>query len=93
MQLRKRAIKDLYLASFIIFIYLESFRKIQLRKRTIGDLYLASSIIFFYLAFLYFGFEGKGLTFLVIGLVIGFFGMKTKRVMKEKENLGKALSG
>jgi hypothetical protein len=88
MNIGKRATGDLYLFSSIIFIYLESFRRAHLRKRVVGDLYLASSIPFIYLAFLNFGLEGKGLTFLVIGFVIAFFGMRTKKVMMERENLG-----
>ncbi len=88
MNFKKRATGDLYLFSSIIFIYLESFRRVHLRKRVVGDLYLASSIPFIYLAFLNFGLERKGLTFLVIGLIIAFFGMKTKKVMIEKEKLG-----
>lgn len=84
MNLRKRAPGDSYIASLIILSYLEYFKE-KPRKRVIGDLYLASSIIFIYLAFLYFGFQGKGLTFLVVGLIIGFLGMKTKKVMMEQE--------
>ena len=57
----------------------------KLRKRAIGDLYLAASILFLYLAFLYFGFELNGWPFLVIGLVVAVFGMKTKEVMTLKE--------
>ena len=57
----------------------------KLRKRIIGDLYLTSSVIFFYLAFLYFGFGANGWVFLIIGLVIAFFGIKTKKLMMSKE--------
>lgn len=57
----------------------------KLRKRAIGDLYLAASVIFIFLAFLYFGFNGNGWAFLVIGLLIAFFGIKTKKVMIQKE--------
>jgi hypothetical protein len=57
----------------------------KLRKRAIGDLYLAASILFLYLAFLYFGFELNGWPFLVIGLVVAAFGMKTKKIMMTKE--------
>ena len=57
----------------------------KLRKKAIGDLYLASSIIFIYLSFLYFGLGANGWVFLVIGLVIAFFGIKTKKVMMAKE--------
>ena len=85
MPLSKRPIGDSCLFALITFVYLESFRQIHLRKRVIGDLYMASSLIFIYLAFLYFGFSGEGLAFLVIGLVIGLFGMKTKKVMIEQE--------
>ena len=62
----------------------------KLRKRAIGDLYLAASLIFIFLSFLYFGFEKNGWAFLVIGLVIALFGMKTKKIMIEKEELPKA---
>jgi hypothetical protein len=55
----------------------------KLRKRAIGDLYLAASILFLYLAFLYFGFEQNGWAFLVIGLAVAAFGMKTKKVMMQ----------
>lgn len=85
MKLKKRATKDIYLAFLIISVYLESFRRAHLRKRMIGDLYLASSIIFVYLAFLYFGFQRNGFIFLIIGILIGIFGMKTKKVMMGKE--------
>ena len=57
----------------------------KLRKRAIGDLYLAASVIFIYLAFLYFGFRANGWPFLVIGLVIAVFGIKTKKVMMKEE--------
>lgn len=57
----------------------------KLRKRAIGDLYLTASIIFIFLAFLHFGFEAKGLTFLIIGMALGLFGIRTKEVMKKKE--------
>jgi hypothetical protein len=61
--------------------------RIKLRKRTIGDLYLASSLIFIYLAFLYFGFQKNGFVFLVVGLAIASFGIKTKKVMIEREEM------
>jgi len=61
----------------------------KLRKRAIGDLYLAASIIFIFLAFLYFGFKGKGLTFLVVGLILAIFGIRTKKVMIAREELEK----
>ncbi|MBW2981025.1 hypothetical protein KY360_06435 [Candidatus Woesearchaeota archaeon] len=57
----------------------------KLRKRAIGDLYLAASVIFIYLAFLYFGFKANGWPFLVIGLLIATFGIKTKKVMVAEE--------
>ncbi len=57
----------------------------KLRKRAIGDLYLAASIIFIYLALLYFGFSLNGWAFLIIGLVIAVFGVKTKKVMMGEE--------
>ncbi len=60
-----------------------------LRKRAIGDLYLAASIIFIYLAFLYFGFKGKGLAFFVIGLALALFGIRTKNVMTTNERIAK----
>ncbi len=87
MTLRKRATGDLFLFSSIIFLYLESIRRVHIRKRVIGDLYLASSIPFIYLAFLYFGFEKNGLTFLLIGLIIAFIGVRTKKVMMEREKI------
>ncbi len=86
MKLKKQATRDIYLAFLIISIYLESLRKTHLRKRAIGDLYLASSIIFIYLAFLYFGFQMNGAVFLIIGVLIGIFGMKIKKIMIEREN-------
>ena len=59
----------------------------KLRKRAIGDLYLAASVVFIYLAFLYFGFRANGWPFLVIGLVIAAFGIKTKKVMMKEETV------
>lgn len=61
--------------------------RIKLRKRTIGDLYLAASLIFVYLAFLYFGFHKNGFVFLIVGLGIATFGIKTKKVMIEREEM------
>ena len=62
----------------------------KLRKRAIGDLYLAASIIFIFLAFLYFGFEGKGLTFLTVGLALAILGIRTKKLMIAREELEKS---
>ena len=62
----------------------------KLRKRAIGDLYLAASIIFIYLAFLYFGLDLNGWAFLVIGLIVALFGIKTKKVMLVQEKGKKA---
>lgn len=87
MKFRKRAIGDLYLAASIIFIYLESFQKMHLRKRAIGDLYLASSVIFIFLTFVAVISRKNAMAiwFLSIGMLIALFGMKTKKVMIEKE--------
>ncbi|HZX44148.1 MAG TPA: hypothetical protein VFF28_00540 [Candidatus Nanoarchaeia archaeon] len=56
-----------------------------LRKRVIGDLYLASSLLFITLAFLYFGFTNNGLPFLIIGLALAGFGIKTKHTLIKQE--------
>ena len=61
----------------------------KLRKRAIGDMYLAASFIFIYLSLLQFGLSQNGLLFLVIGLVVAVFGMRTKKIMIEKEKPAK----
>ena len=58
----------------------------NLRKRVIGDLYLSASLIFIFLAFLYFGSKQDGWAFLIIGLAVAVFGIKTKKVMIGKES-------
>ena len=59
----------------------------QLRKRAIGDLYLASSIIFIFLTFVAVISRKNTMAiwFLAIGMLIALFGIKTKKVMIEKE--------
>ena len=52
-------------------------------------MYLTASLIFFYLAFIYFGFLGKGVTFLITGIVVALYGIKTKKVVIEREKLNK----
>ncbi len=57
----------------------------KIRKRVIGDLYLAASIIFIFLSFLYFGFKENGFIFLIIGLILAFFGINSKKDLIKKE--------